>query len=400
MDATLSSLKSVSDRAICKIRLPSPITRLRWYCLLFILIGWTSVSCQKGNNGQETQVMVYTVDTVLIDAKERILDVEGYMQASDLDDDGRSFFLYNHHDHSIDEINLDTKEFVKTYPLEADGPNGVGQGVVGLQCLKDNLLFLKSVPFSTVIDRNGRVVQMINWLTAKDSVGDPFGEQPPISEVVVDTKNWQVMGTNIDYLNLTAFMGILSVEEKMVKNIEVDAENSFSNYFLQFPYNFRPPWLFLRADENYVYLSHEYSNEIFLFHPGGELVKVIHYEPKLTPSRAKVPEVLNSTREQVRRESRKLLEQVRFEAPVWDKVNRRYFRLSAQRIFEDGPEDEILPIKRTHIFLSVFDAEFNLVSEVELEELFSENYKYFAKDGKLWVCQNILDELGFLVFDF
>ena len=324
----------------------------------------------------------------------------GYMQASDLDDDGRSFFLYNHHDHSIDEINLDTKEFVKDYPLDAEGPNGVGQGVVGLQCLKDNLLFLKSVPFSTVIDRNGRVVQMINWLTAKNSLGDPFGEQPPISEVVVDTKNWQVMGTSIDYMNLTAFLGVLSVEEKLVKNIEVDAENSFSNYFLQFPYNFRPPWVFLRADENFVYLSHEYSNEIFLFHPGGEIVKIIQYQPKLTPARAKAPEVLTSTREQVRRESRKFLEQVRFEALVWDKANRRYFRLSAKRIFDDGPEDEILPIKRTHIFLSVFDAEFNLTSEMELEELYDEYFKYFAKDGKLWVCQNILDELGFLVFEF
>jgi hypothetical protein len=322
------------------------------------------------------------------------------MLASDLDDDGKSFFLYNHHDHSIDEINLDTKEFVKTYPLDAEGPNGVGEYVFGLQCLKDSLLFLKSVSFSSVIDKSGRVVQKFNWLTAKDSVGDPFGESPPISEVLVDTKNWRVIGTNVDFLNSTAYLAILSVEEKLVKNIDVDTENSFSDYLLKFENNPRPPWIFLRAYENYVYLSHEYSNEIFVFHPGGELMKIVQYQPKLTPSRAKAPEILTSTREQVRRESRKLLEQVRFEAPVWDKVNRRYFRLSAKRIFEDGPEDEILPIKRIHVFLSVFDAEFNLVSEIELEELYNEYYRYFAKDGKLWVCQNFSDELGFLVFDF
>lgn len=400
MISTVNSSKLVSDNALWKLPSLASSGHLRWDYLFFFLIACVSISCKKGNINEDSQITGYVVDTVLINSKERILDVGGYMQASDLDDDGRSFFLYNHYDHSVDEINLDRKEFVKTYPLDAEGPNGVGQGVVGLQCLKDNLLFLKSVPFSTVIDRNGRVVQMINWLTAKDSVGDPFGEQPPISEVVVDTKNWRVMGTNIDFLNTTAFLGVLSVEEKLVKNIEVDAENSFSNYFLQFDNSFRPPWVFLWADENYVYLSHEYSNEIFLFHPRGELVKIIQYQPKLTPSRAKVPEVLTSTREQVRRESRKLMEQVRFEAPVWDKVKRRYFRLSTKRIFEDGPEDEILPIKRTHVFVSVFDAEFNLVSEIELKELFDENYKYFAKDGKLWVCQNISDELGFLVFNF
>ncbi|WP_114751540.1 DUF4221 family protein [Pleomorphovibrio marinus] len=400
MNATLSSLTPVSDRAICKPPISSFISHSRWYCLLFILLGWTSVSCQRGNNEQHTEVMSYSVDTILIDAKDRILDIGGYMNVSDLDNDGKSFFLYNHHDHFIDEINLDTKEFVKAFPLEAEGPNGVGQYVFGLQCLEDNLLFLKTGPSSAVIDNNGRVVQKVNWLTAKDSVGDAFGEVPPRMEVVVDTKDWLVMGTNLDFLKSTAFLGVLSVEENLVKNIDVDTEKSFSNYFLKFENNFRPPWVFLRADENYAYLSHEYSNEIFLFHSKGELVKVVHYEPKLTPARAKAPEILTSTREKVRRESRKLMEQVRFEAPVWDKVNRRYFRLSAKRIFEDGPEDEILPIKRTHIFLSVFDAEFNLVSEIELKELFAEQFKYFAKDGKLWVCQNFSDELGFLVFEF
>ncbi|WP_158857746.1 DUF4221 family protein [Lunatibacter salilacus] len=401
MDATLSSLKPVSDSPICKLPISGYIDHSRWYCLLFILLGWTLVSCQRGNNEQHTQIMGYSVDTILIDAKERILDVGGYMDRSDLDDDGRSFFLYNHHDHSVDEINLDTKEFVRAFPLEAEGPNGVGQYVLGLQCLKDNLMFLKSVPFSSVIDKSGSVVQKINWLPAKDSEGDAFGEVPPRMEVVVDIKDWRVMGTNLDFLKSTAFLGVLSVEEKLVKNIDVDTENSFSNYFLKAGNNFRDPWVYLRADENYVYLTHEYSNEIFLFHPNGELVKVVHYEPKLTPARAKAPEVLTGSRDQIRHQSRKLLEQVRYGSPIWDKVKRRYFRLSAQRIFGDGSgSDDNAELIRTRVFLSVLDAEFNLVSEVELEELFSEYYKYFAKDGKLWVCQNILDELGFLVFDF
>lgn len=94
------------------------------------------------------------------------------------------------------------------------------------------------------------------------------------------------------------------------------------------------------------------------------------------------------------------MEQVHFEAPVWDQKNRRYFRLSAQRIFGDGSgADENAKLSRTRVFLSVLDDEFKLVSEVELEEVPSEFYNYFAKDGKLWGCQNFSDELGFLVFD-
>ena len=280
--------------------------RMSWGCIFYFLIACISMSCKKGNLDQDNQITGYVVDTVIINSKERILGISGYMNVADLDDDEKSFFLFNYHDLSIDEINLDRKEFVKTYPLVAEGPNGVGNAIFWLQVLDDNLFFTKSGPFSTVIDRNGRVVKKINWLTAKDSVGDPFGDTPPRSEVVVDTKNWRVMGTNLDFFKSTAFLGILSVDEKLVKNIDVDTENSFSNYFLKFPNNFRPPWVYLRTDENYTYVSHQYSNEIFLFHPEGELVKIIQYEPKLTPSRAKAPEVLISTREKVLRESRKL----------------------------------------------------------------------------------------------
>ncbi|MFC4874551.1 DUF4221 family protein [Negadavirga shengliensis] len=393
-------LKLISDKVPESIQLRGGYG-YGWCYLLFSVMIYISFSCQEKKTGQDGQGISYSIDTVMIDSKDRLLEVSGYMKVSDLDDDERSFFLYNHHDHSIDEINLDQKEFVKTYPLDAEGPNGVGEFIFGLQVLNDSLMFAKSVPFSTIFNKNGHVVQKVNWLSAKDSLGEPFGDVPPRSELIVDIKDWRVMGTNLDFMKETAFLGVFSVEEKLVKNIDVDTENSFSNYFLKFDYNFRPPWVFLWADENYAYLSHEYSNEIFLFHPGGELVKIIQYQPKLTPSRAKVPEVLTSTREQVRRESRKLLEQVRFEAPVWDKVNRRYFRLSAQRIFGDGSGyDETAELTRTRVFLSVLDAEFNLVSEVELEEVPNEFYKYFAKDGKLWVCQNFSDELGFLVFSF
>lgn len=56
-------------------------------------------------------------------------------------------------------------------------------------------------------------------------------------------------------------------------------------------------------------------------------------------------------------------------------------------------------IKETSVFLSVFDSDFNFISELEVYELNDDRVKYFAKDGKLWICQNFNDELGFLVID-
>ncbi|HSI74268.1 MAG TPA: hypothetical protein VK957_00165 [Lunatimonas sp.] len=88
--------------------------------------------------------------------------------------------------------------------------------------------------------------------------------------------------------------------------------------------------------------------------------------------------------------------------PVWDREKQRYLRISAKRVFSDIREEgAFLPeIKEVIVCLSVFDDEFNLMSETVIPELNTDFVKYFAKDGKLWVYENFSDELGFLVFEF
>lgn len=86
---------------------------------------------------------------------------------------------------------------------------------------------------------------------------------------------------------------------------------------------------------------------------------------------------------------------------MWDSVKKRYLRLSSKKIFtETYIDNNFVPeIKKTLVFLPIFDAEFNLISEIEIGELNNERVKYFAKEGKLWICQNFSDELGFIVID-
>ncbi|SHN14363.1 protein of unknown function [Cyclobacterium lianum] len=95
------------------------------------------------------------------------------------------------------------------------------------------------------------------------------------------------------------------------------------------------------------------------------------------------------------------MEQVRFGPPVWDKTTKRYLRLSAKRIFSDIREEgAFLPeIKEVVVYLSVFDEAFNLIAETAIPELSTDYVKYFSKNGKLWVFQNVDDEMGFIRLD-
>jgi hypothetical protein len=326
------------------------------------------------------------------------------MITSDLDAKETSFFLYNGFDHAIDEINLDAKEFVKSYPLEKEGANGVGEYIFGIQSLNDSLFFTKSNILSTVIDRNGQVVQRIGWEDAKDSSGAQLEQLPRYLELVSGTDDGKAFGVHFDFQKVEAYLDVLSVSDNTIKRLDIDPENSFQDFFFRFEDgSFLNPAVHLSSGKDNIIVSHEFSNEIMVFNHEGELVKVVHYEPKLTPKRANVPEGPEAkSTEQIKKDYQQMLEQVKFESLVWDSVNDRYFRLSSKRIFTDTYQNEwsLVPeTKQTIIFLSVFDGDFNLVSEKEIKELTDNRFKYFAKDGRLWVAHNFSDELGFIVID-
>lgn len=315
---------------------------------------------------------------------------------------GNRFFLLNHFDLSIDEIDLNRHGFVKSYPLEPEGPNGVGNYIFSLQSINDSLFFTKSVTGSSLFHKNGHIIRRIAWEDARDAKGIELKQFYRKTEVVSGIGDLNVFGLNFDSKNGKVFLDVLSVRENQVQRFDIDPENSYHDFILRWDDNVFPPVVELSSDKNYIHISHEYSNEIILFNPEGEFVKVVQYEPQKTPKRAKIPggpEI--KSRGQAGKDYQRILEQVRFEHPVWDSVKKRYLRLSSKSAFTDTYIDEsLLPeIKETRVFLSIFDAEFNLISEMEIDELDNERVKYFAKDGKLWVCQNFSDELGFLVFD-
>lgn len=133
----------------------------------------------------ENHGLSYVVDTVVIDAKGRLLDLERGIFISGLDDKESSLFLYNRFDHSIDEINLDSLTFFNNLPLEAEGPNGTGNSINYINVLKDSLFFIKSFYKSGVFDRKGRLVEGIDWERAVNSNSSQH-EEKRWNEMMID----------------------------------------------------------------------------------------------------------------------------------------------------------------------------------------------------------------------
>jgi len=377
------------------------INTMNLIILLIILVAF--VSCREGKSDLNNTTSGYSIDTVLINSKGYLLDMNGLM-ASDLDHGDSVFYMFNMFDHSVNEINLNKKEYVKNFPLEKEGANGIGEFVFGLQYLNDSLFFVKSNFISSIVSKNGNVINKLAWEEAKTSNGEVLELLPRYNEYISLTNENKYFSLSLDFSNQKAFLDVMDSNNDLIRH-DVDPESSFNDFFFKFDdkVNFLNPTVFFRVNKNYICVSHEYSNEIILYNHNGDFVKVIQYEPKLTPKRAIISQSpVYKPREQIKNEFQQILEQVRFEPPVFDKKNNRYLRLSAKRIFTETYEHErsFIPItKDTRVFLSIFDHEFNLISETEIVELKNERMRYFTKDGKLWVANNYSDNLGFIVID-
>lgn len=338
------------------------------------------------------------MDTVLIDSKGKNLDLNRNITNSDLNLEESTIYLFNKFDHSIDEINLDQLEYVQSIPLEKEGPNGTSS-IFYIYSLNDELFFIKGYEKSGVFDKNGRLLKSAQWSKIND--GNDF--QWLSNELVLEySDSMKVFG--IAYgLERSIYLDVLSTKGLTKKRFDIDLEKAYQNNVLELDdsgmFVFLEPEVHLNAENGLALVSHGFTNEIYVFNKAGELVKKVSYEPKLTPKSVKqVDKKGIVSREILENTYQGFLEQVKFSAPVWDKVNKRYLRLSAQRIFTDNKgENAFLPqTKETKIFLTVFDEDFNLISEGEVPEFNSESVKYFAKDGKLWYFTNVDDELGFI----
>jgi len=359
-------------------------------------------SCNRSSIDPPFESVKYTIDTVLINSKNKTIDLSNKILISDLGIGASSLFIYNSFDHSIDEIILDSLVLGAKIPLLKEGPNGTGDNVSNINILKDGSWFIKSSTNSGIFDMFGKLKKKIDWENATDSIGKKINIIPKITVMIED----KLFGISYNQKNKEIFLDVFDTLENSISRFNLDINNSYSGYILEIndknSYSFLDPMVQISVADSIVIISHEYSSDLILYNTILGTIETIEYFPKLTPNRAKdVLGIQINSSKMLGKEYQNFLEQIRFSSPVWDNRKQVFYRLSAIRRFSDiKKQDEFISeILMTNVYLTVFDFQFNIISEVEIPELSSETGKYFVKNGKLWIYQNFNDELGFIVID-
>lgn len=96
-------------------------------------------------------------------------------------------------------------------------------------------------------------------------------------------------------------------------------------------------------------------------------------------------------------EMRKVEEDFTFMSFLWDAQHERYYRFAYKKTFgEEKEEWGFYKATGMKLYLSVFDKDLQLLVESLVPVSLASLSKAFVKDGKIWIYQNMEDELGFV----
>lgn len=360
------------------------------------------LSCTSRPDIIEQRSFSYSIDTVKIDAKGEILYLQYDLYTSDYSDINGILYNFNDKTNELEQIDLKNLSLEKKIQFDKEGPNGTGFWTSQLHVLCKNKLFL-SGERTGVYNIHGEKLHIFDWNTIAKEKGGILEEERVFYQVANSNFPNQAFAIVVhDFANSVTLRQLVSSRET-IKSYNIDPQENYKTYTLGDlnNYNKWDPRVYLKSIEDHIIVSHEYSNDFYVVFPAKDSVVSINYDSRIMPSKVSPTtegDLINSTEDR-KIALRNYRNQITYGPIVFDKMNGRYVRLAAS--IQYGEEERVgylLPeIKRSVLYLSIFDKNLNHLLDQEIPELTQTGIpKYFIREGALWMYVNIEDELGFI----
>jgi len=374
--------------------------------LFFICLVGGFFSCRE-NSSQESssegnilENLTYSIDTLVVDPGEEIINLAFGLRLSDLSPDKKKLYLLNEVNQSLAVIDLDQLKLVDQYQFEKEGPNGIGEYISGVQVVNQEQFAFTSYRGSGIFNRSGEKVLDLNF-TSKDIEGIDLEDEMPMNYgLTLSLDNELAFALPGDFFKGTRDLAVVDPVKKTGQLIdipEMDKASEFRIVLKSKDMIIYVEEIGLRLIENKLYLTNSASTDIYRYDYANDSLQLFTYQPKLFPN-AKSGPVQNEvgSESEWKAEMEKLTTQIGFEKLLWDEKSQRFYRFARKYYPKENPDDP----SRADVYLMAFDKNLNLIGEKQLDELRSTPSFPFFKDGKLWSYVNVEDELGFAVFTF
>jgi hypothetical protein len=374
--------------------------------LLFLpLLMLLLFSCgqNKMDSSDDLSSMTFSIDTVVVDAGEDIINLRGGLWNSTFSSDYNRLYLWDESSTTLKVIDLDGLRLEEKIQFEKEGPDGVGTYVSWLNMTDESSILIGSMEKTGLFNLSGKRLREYDF-EKEDFSGEELkgkylqGKGHLSEEGNVFTglyRNWDNEKSGViktDFINKSRttfeFEGIEELPDYSIalKTDQMTAFMPSEKMVSQF-------------GDKLLFSASAYNTMYSIDLKTGRVLR-IDYDPKLSAKgKAKSQSEEVDSNEKFKEKLRENYRGINFMAPIWDKDNKRFYRFSFETtpstatdtpLFE-SPDQMVI----TRIILSVFDENFNLIGESEVPEMTKVPKTAFVKDGKIWIYVNVDDELGF-----
>lgn len=365
--------------------------------LIFILI-----ACgQRNNEGLTSDTITISIDSVKVNAKDKILFLNSNLLQSDLSDDNKSLFNFNLSKHVIEQIDLDELELVDTYPMEKEGPDGIGTNIFNFHCLQNDTFFIGSYERNGIVNLEGEKLLDISF-DIHELKGGHISPSASIHEVQVHPKNESILYAVFnDWKEKEFIFCKIDLKTKFVEIIDLPEFNDVAKQYVRLidekgkiQSTIGPmPYLDLFGDQ--IFISNSTDSAIYILDLKNDTLQFKQPNHKIFNLSKKVPSVPETESfETFKEQFLAVREDINYTRVIYDPDRKLHYRFSFNEVYENGKVEE--GPKRAINYLSIFNSKFDLISEHSLESLTSTPIKFFVKDQKIWIFKNFEDEMGFL----
>lgn len=371
--------------------------------LLFAISMLFLFSCGGGNEeklADDFSNITFSLDTVMVDSKDEILFLQYNVSLSDFSEDKKYLYNLSLHDYSVEKIDLDELEFVERFPFQKDGPNGVGEYPGIFQRVEDEEFYIASFNERGIHNLAGEKLSNLKFDDAELSPSMPTGYYLSSSNSLILRTKDEIIGIAENWENGTFQLGIVKVKEKRWESLPT-SEFDFlkdSRIFLMGeggPLAISGRWLSLGIVNNMMVFSNNIGADFYVFDYQNRKLNHISFDHQLFPKRkmGSYPKQVES-KEAFDQINRAFGEEINFVPPVWDEKDEKYYRFAYQNIWKEVEGE----MKNTgaKVFISILDKDFKILKESLVDVLDKRPNYHFVKDGKIWIFENLDDEMGFV----
>lgn len=371
--------------------------------LSFGLLFYLLLSC----NNKKEQITAsnenfnISMDTVIIQAEDELLDLRRNLMLSDLSKKNNFLYNFNMYDNSLEKIDLNKLKLTKKIPLEIEGPNGTGRDIGRIQITETNQLLLSGMNHSYIFDLKGNKVR--NIIMEDFSLGGhPLEEREQLKvDRAFHEKTNRLFGLLFNYGDLSYKLGMLDLNKFSTKKYPLKNFKKVSEFEIILSVGksriFYSPKVYLEKFTDKVILSNEITSTLTWYGIETERLEYKSYNSKITENK-KIQKYTktHTSVEQFEKEKRRIKQEITFLPPFWCEEYQRFYRFSY--LEKDQSTKGSLEIE-SEIYLTCYDKDLKRLWEASLPQLTKTPGRHFAKDGKIWIFENIRDEMGFVRID-